>query len=114
MEAPIPEAWIKPVLRILRTGALHKEILITRRALQDWEAATTGWPHELIDTIRDALDRAGVTGKLVTGMEDPGETYEFWIFFGRQQLYAKACLFPDHLKIKVISAHTPLKGTDKL
>jgi hypothetical protein len=114
MEPPIPQAWINDVVRILRSGTLHREIVFTRRALQDWEATTTGWPYELVDAIKEALSRAGICGNLVEGMEDPGETYEFWIYHQGRQLYAKVCLLEGKVKVKIISAHTPLKGTERL
>jgi hypothetical protein len=110
MEAPIPKAWIDEVVRILRTGSLHREIVITRRALQDWEATTMGWPYELLDAIKDALSRPGVRGNLVIGLEDSGEAYEFWIYHQSKQLYGKVCLLEGKIKIKIISAHSPLKG----
>lgn len=115
MEGPIPESWIKAVVRILRTGSVDREILITLRALQEWEATVPeSWPHELVDTIRHALERGDARGKRIEGMADPGETYAFWIHHGERKLYAKVCLLEGAIKVKVISAHRPLKGEDRL
>ncbi len=114
MELPIPQAWINDVVRICRTGSLYREIIVTKRALQDWEATTMGWPHELVDAIKEALIQTGICGNLVESMEDPGETYEFWIYYQGKQLYAKVCLLEGKVRIKIISAHTPLKGTERL
>jgi hypothetical protein len=111
MEPPIPQEWIDAVVRIIRTGTRGQEILITRRALQDWEVTTMSWPHDLLDSIERSLNRKGVTGNLEAGLEERGEAYEFWIFYGDKQLYCKVCLLEGKLKIKIISAHRPLKGT---
>lgn len=114
MEPPIPQEWIDDVVRIIRTGDSGREILITSRALQDWEATTMSWPHDLLDSIERSLNRKGVAGNLEVGLEERGEAYEFWIFHGTIQLYCKVCLLEGKLKIKIISAHRPLKGTQKL
>lgn len=114
MEPRIPKDWIDAVVRVIRTGAQGREILITKRALQDWEATTLGFPYELLDSIERALVREGVTGNSVMGLEEPGETYEFWIFYNEKQLYCKVCLLEGRVSIKIISAHRPLKGTNKL
>jgi len=55
METPIPKEWIIQVAKILRSGNKGKEIIITRSALQDWEDATNGWPHELLECVIRAL-----------------------------------------------------------
>jgi hypothetical protein len=114
MEPPIPKDWIDAVVRIIRTGDLYREILITKSALQDWDAATMTFPYELLDCITQSLNRNGVTGNLVEGLEERGQSYEFWIFHKGKQLYAKICLLEGKLKIKIISAHTPRKGTGRL
>lgn len=114
MEPPIPQTWINSVVQICRSGSVHREILVTRRAMQDWEATTMGWPHDLVDAIQEALNCTGVCGNLIETMEDPGETYEFWIYHKSRKLYAKVCLLQGRVKIKIISAHTPLKGTERL
>lgn len=110
MEVPLPEAWKESVVRILRAGAVNRDILITLRALQDWEATTMAWPHELVDSLAEYFSRSGVTGQRVEGMADQGETYEFLFSFKGQSLYGKVCLLEGKIKVKIISAHRPLKG----
>jgi hypothetical protein len=114
MEQPIPQEWVNAVVRIIRTGTRGREILITRRALQDWEATTMSWPHDLLDSIERSLNQTDVKGNLEIGLDEDGEAYEFWIFYEGKQLYCKVCLLEGRLKIKIISAHRPLKGTTEL
>jgi len=47
-------------------------------------------------------------------MAEPGETYAFWIYHHEKQLYAKVCLMEGKIKVKLVSAHIPLKGNEFL
>lgn len=114
-EGPIPAAWLQAVCKILREGDPQK-IAWTKRALQDWMAATLStFTYEAQDAMLRTLSASGITGAAVP-LDEPGETYEFFFdaeTMGSQpiKLYGKICLRPNHLTIKIISAHTPLKGS---
>lgn len=112
-EAPIPDTWRRAVLSVLKRGR-KTDIIITLRARQEWDAATSAWEYELRECVAAALSQPGITGKHEATMPEPGETYAFWMSYQKQTLYAKVCLTPSRVKIKIISAHAPNKGTDRL
>lgn len=63
--------------------------------------------------MADALSVPGVTGALVNLPED-GITHAFWFPYNKRLFYGKICLRSNRVNIKIISAHIPRHGTDKL
>lgn len=116
MEAPIPEDWLKPVLRILKTGRFHHEISVPRGTQDRWDAGTLGaaFLGDVRDPLIAALSMPGVRGKLIPDQPEPGITYAFWFYYGRTTFYGKICLYDNKVKIKLLSAHLPDHGTDHL
>jgi hypothetical protein len=120
MEAPIPQEWLKPVLRILRDGKFGREILYPERVRNDWDAHTLGTAFlwDVREPLIQALSMPGVIGKLEPDQPEPGVTYAFWFHFkvGEKirRFYGKICLYNDKVKIKLLSAHLPDKGEEYL
>ena len=116
METPIPQVWLEPVLRILREGKFVRDILVPERVRNDWDAGSLGTAFlwDLREPIIQALSAEGVIGKHQPDQPEPGETYAFWFHYrvaGRdRKFYGKICLYPDKVRIKLISAHLPDKG----
>ncbi len=108
-ENPIPEAWSRPVARILREGDSGK-IEWTKQAFLDWRAATLSqFRYEAYEAIAACLENAGPVGLKVCLPED-GETYAFFFPYDGRILYAKICLRPCKIRIKIVSTHSPRKG----
>ncbi len=115
MEAPIPETWIKPVVRILQNGTIAREILVPERVRRDWDAGSLGaFLWDVREPLIKALSISGVTGKLIMDQPEPGETYAFWFLYDSRKFYGKICLYNDKIKLKLLSAHRPDKGEDHL
>jgi len=115
MESPIPEAWIKPVLQILKEGGFARQILVPRGVEVRWDADSLGaFLCEVREPLIKALSIPGVIGKLIIGQPEPGETYAFWFFYDSRKFFGKICLYNDKIKIKLLSAHRPDKGEDYL
>jgi hypothetical protein len=57
MEEELPEEWVKSVVSVLTSGITQKDILITVRALQDWDSLTGAFPYELIETLRNNISK---------------------------------------------------------
>jgi hypothetical protein len=120
MEAPIPEEWLKPVLRILGEGKFGRDILIPERVRIEWDAHTLGnaFLWDVREPLIQALSTPGVRGKIEPGQPEPGVTYAFWFYFKvsdqTRKFYGKICLYNDKVKIKLLSAHLPDKGEEHL
>lgn len=120
MEAPIPQEWLKPTLRILREGKFGREIVVPERIRNDWDAGTLGTAFlwDVRQPLIEALETPGVIGKLILDQPEPGTTYAFWFFFkvGDQvrKFYGKICLKNNKVTIKLLSAHLPDKGEEFL
>ena len=119
METQIPTDWLSPVLRILRDGRFEQEILVPRRVHDEWDAHSLGaFLWDVRDPLIAALSVAGVTGKLIVDQPEPGVTYAFWFFYktgaGLKKFYGKICLYNDKVKIKLLSAHLPNFGNERL
>jgi hypothetical protein len=73
---------------------------------------------ELRDPLLAALSVPNAIGKLIPNQPEPGITYAFWfrpIIDEKPKLfYGKICLYNDKLKIKLLSAHLPDKGIERL
>src|ERR1700738_4188845 len=107
---PIPNEWRVAVCQILRPGTVGKEIEQTLRSFQEWEAAfPAAFTFDLIDALRETLSRPDVRGKQVQA-KDPGETWAFLFWHETRKMYGKVCLRLCGKRVKIISAHTPLKG----
>ena len=108
----IPDTWRTAVVRILREQDKNC-IEWTKQAFLDWRAATLSqFRNEAYDAIADYLSLPKPVGKSINLPED-GQTYAFFFPYEDRILYAKICLRPSRLQIKIISTHTPRKG-DKL
>jgi len=59
-----------------------------------------------------ALVKDGIEGRVVKGMRELGEVYEFFFNFNRKKVYAKINLLPDGKVIVVYSSHLPNKGNE--
>jgi hypothetical protein len=112
MAGPIPEAWRKDVVRILR-AADYRLIEWTLPARQRWETDTFGDAQEFeaYDAMIDALQREDITGNETTSMRGQCGTYEFFFEFRRRPMYGKIALFDDRLRILILSAHKPKRST---
>ena len=116
MEAPIPEDWLKPVLRILQNGRFQHEILLTKTVQDRWDADTLGvaFIWDVREPLITALSVPGVIGKRIVDQPEPGVTYAFWFIFRNRKFYGKICLYGNKLKIKLLSAHLPDHGEHHL
>jgi hypothetical protein len=119
MEVQIPQVWRESVIRILRTGRFGKEILVTTRVFNEWEAQSLGaFPRDVCDPIIAALSDTSVTGRLIVGQLEPGVTYAFWFFFQagdeKRKFYGKICLYEGGRTMKLLSAHLPNHGDERL
>jgi hypothetical protein len=116
MEAPIPQEWLSPVLRILREGQFGREIKLPQRVYNDWDSDTLGTAFiwDLRAPLIHALSAPGVIGKLEPNQPELGVTYAFWFYFTVadriRKFYGKICLHENRLTIKLLSAHLPNKG----
>lgn len=112
-EVSIPPPWIATVCEILDSNDLSR-IEWTVTAIQDWESQSYGaWQDVCHSVMSRALKNSGVTGRLVY-LAEKGETYAFWFMFDSRQFYGKICLREGNVRIKLVSAHEPEKGTDEL
>jgi hypothetical protein len=112
-QIPIPVEWAKQVCKILREGAPNK-ITWTGRAMREWQAATlSAFRYEPQEAMADALSVPGVTGHMVDLPED-GVTHAFFFPYQKRVFYGKICLRSNQVNIKIISAHVPRHGTEKL
>ena len=108
---PLPETWRKEVLRILEKGRFGRDIQVPKRTFDDWQADSLGaFPFEMHSPLVAALSQRGVTGKHIPNQPEPGETYAFWMYYRSRRFYAKICLHPGRVTIKILSAHLPDKG----
>jgi len=120
MEAPIPQEWLEPVLRISRQGIFGREIQVSTRVQNDWDAGTLGTAFlwDVREPLICALSAPGVTGVLKPDQPEPGVTYAFWFFFKvsdrLRKFYGKICLHHDKVTIKLLSAHLPDRGEEHL
>jgi hypothetical protein len=109
IEETIPGNWREPVVRILREQDKNC-IEWTKQAFLDWRAATLSqFQNEAYEAIADYLSLPKPVGKSINLPED-GQTYAFFLPYEDRILYAKICLRPSKLQIKIISTHTPRKG----
>lgn len=120
MEAPIPQDWVNAVVRILRNGKFERDIICPRRMQDEWDAQTLG--TAFLSDVREPLIQAlvvpNVIGKLIPDQPEPGVTYAFWFFYKvgdeNKKFYGKICLFDNKVKIKLLSAHLPNWGDERL
>jgi len=111
VEEFIPHTWRTAVVRILREPDKNC-IEWTKQAFLDWRAATLSqFRYEAYDAIADYLYLPKPAGKSINLPED-GQTYAFFFPYEDRILYAKICLRPSKLQIKIISTHTPRKGDE--
>ena len=108
MASPIPEAWRKDVIRILRSND-PQLIHWTRPARQTWEADTFGdaQEYEAYDAMIAALEREGIEGNETTSYPGQVATHEFLFSFRNRPMYGKIALYEDRLRILILSAHKP-------
>jgi len=112
MPEPIPEAWRRDVIRILRTCD-PRLIEWTTPARQRWEADTFGdaEKHDAEGAMIAALERDDVTGNETTSYPGQAGTYEFMFSFRDRPMYGKVALYDDRLRILILSAHKPKRPT---
>ncbi len=112
MAEPIPEAWRKDVIRILRTND-RRLIEWTTPALQRWETDTFGdaQDYEAYDAMIAALEREGIEGNETTSYPGQTATYEFLFSFRDRPMYGKIALYDDRLRLLILSAHKPKRQT---
>ena len=116
MEAPIPDDWIQPVLKILRVGAFGREIELTKTVQNRWDADTFGvaFIGDVREPLISALSVPGVIGRQIVDQPEPGVTYAFWFHYNSRKFYGKICLYNNKVKLKLLSAHRPDKGEEFL
>jgi len=112
MAEPIPEAWRKDVIRILRTND-RRLIEWTASALQRWETDTFGdaQEYEAYDAMIAALEQEGIEGNETTSYPGQTATYEFLFSFRDHPMYGKIALYDDRLRLLILSAHKPKRQT---
>ena len=112
MPEPIPEAWRRDVIRILRT-ANRRLIEWTGPSARQWEADTFGdaQDYDAYDAMIATLERDDVTGNETTSYPGQAGTYEFMFSFRDRPMYGKIALFEDRLRILILSAHKPKRPT---
>ena len=112
MAAPIPEAWRKDLIRILRSND-PQLIHWTRPARQIWEADTFGdaQEYEAYDAMIAALEREDIEGDETTSYPGQVGTYQFMFSFRSQTMYGKIALYEKRLRILILSAHKPKRPT---
>lgn len=109
-EQPIPAAWRKAVVKVLRSGDKTR-ILSTVESKNDWESTfPESWWHDRPEAMARALDVDGIVGKHVTDMEPPCEAYAFWFHYEKRQMYGKIGLLPNGDVVIIFSSHVPRKG----
>lgn len=112
-EESIPPAWLENVCKILHSGDLRK-IEWTFEASNQWQLQSNGaWLPDCHEAMEQALSVPSVKGVRIE-LREKGETYAFWYFYKNRQFYGKICLRADKLRIKLVSAHLPEKGTTRL
>jgi hypothetical protein len=114
MLAEIPKAWREAVMTVLRRGTKGRDILVRKRAREEWSALTLNpFESSLFAALANALRRDGLQGRVYPDMEEPGETYGFVFDYaanhGTVRVYAKLNLQPGGKVVIVYSAHRPLK-----
>lgn len=112
MAEPIPEAWRKDVIRILRTND-RRLIEWTTPALQRWETDTFGDAQEFeaYDAMIAALECDEILGDETTSYPGQVGTYQFMFSFRNQLMYGKIALYEKRLRILILSAHKPKRLT---
>lgn len=112
MAAPIPEAWRKDVIRILRSDE-PRLIEWTFPARQRWESDTYGNAQEFdaYDAMIAALQRDDIAGNETTTYPGQVATYEFLFPFRRDLMYGKIALREGRLRILILSAHKAKRPT---
>lgn len=119
METEIPQDWLKPVLKILAGGRFEKDILVPKRVQNEWDSHSFGaFLCEVREPLIAALSAPNVGGKLIADQPEPGVTYAFWFFYRTadttRKFYGKICLYDDKIKLKLLSAHLPNFGNERL
>lgn len=109
-EQPIPTAWRKAVVRVLRCGDSDR-ILSTEESKNDWASTfTESWWYERLEAMARALDIDGIIGKHITDMDPPCDAYAFWFHYEKRQMYGKIGLLPNGDVVIIFSSHVPRKG----
>ncbi len=108
----IPDGWKTSVVAILEREEAEC-ILWTVRAFRDWQSCTSSaWRWEAYAAIASTLRESRIRGRQVFLPQESGETWAFGFAYRGTRLYCKICLVENRLKIKIISAHIPLKADD--
>ena len=105
----IPLSWKSAVIAILERED-EQFIRWTERAFLEWRSATSSaWKYEAYQAMAEALRDPHIQGQKVFLPMETGESWAFGIAYGGRRLYCKICLAEGQLRIKIISAHIPLK-----
>lgn len=112
MPDPIPEAWRKDVVRILRSQD-RRLIDWTHPARQRWEADTYGdaQDYDAYDAMIATLERDDVTGNQTTSYAGQVAAYEFLFLFRSRLMYGKIALLERRVRILILSAHKAERTT---
>lgn len=110
----IPKGWRDAVIAVLRRGKSGRDILVRKRAREDWSALSLDpFDSSLFAALANALRRDGLHGRAYPEMDEPGDTYGFVFDYetraGSVRVYAKLNLQPGGQIVIVYSAHRPLK-----
>lgn len=111
MAEPIPEAWRRDVVRILRTFS-ERQISWTPQAFQRWKSDSFGgWKQEAYEAMIAALSHDGIEGDQTTSQAGQAATYQFFFWRGNTRMYGKIALLKNHINILILSAHRAQRDT---
>lgn len=110
MASRIPDEWKRKVRDALNSSDRSRCIVRITTAELTWQAAFPDtFNFQMLRAISDELAAPSVEGALKI-MDEPTETYAFFLTFRRTKMYAKVGLFPDGRIVIVYPAHKPDKS----
>lgn len=110
MASLIPDEWKRKVRDALNSSDKSRCIVRFTTAELTWQATFPDtFNFQMLRAISDALAAPSIEGALKR-MDEPTETYAFFVTFRKNKMYAKVGLYPDGKIVIVYSAHKPDKN----
>jgi len=111
MPQPISDSWRKKVVAALKTNNC-KIIDWTPQAFQRWQLDSYGGTRpDAYDAIIATLSLPTVLGNETTSFPGQQAAYEFFFRYGMRDMYGKIALRNDGVRILILSAHKPNRGS---